>query len=256
MLHQLGKHIWFLEPDHRSDRPVLGYIQGDTMAFAVDAGASRAHVGLFYEQLQGHQLPLPTLTGISHSHWDHSYGAAAVHGLVVASDRCTSQLKKEAQWAWTPEAMKQRLEQGEDIPFGYYSKLAEYPDCTEISIRVPDLAISGNAEVDLGGVHVQILYCGGPHCDDHIVFYIPEERFLFLGDASGKELFKLQWDFDPNHPEVLQDTLAALPFNLPKLEKFVTFLEGLDFTHCFFAHADAPWTRAELLDDLYAALHK
>ncbi len=254
MLHQINEHIWFLEADCRSDRPALGYIRGERMAFAVDAGASRAHVELFYKELQMRGLPLPAFTGISHYHWDHSYGAAFVHGVTLASDRCADQLRREAEWHWTPEEMANRLKAGQDILFGYHSKLAEYPDPSVIRVTAPDIALEGSAEFDLGGVSVQVIDCGGPHSDDHLIFFIPEERFLFLGDASGKELFTLKWDYDPRHPEQLQDILAGLPFNQAKLRPFVDRLEKLDFDHCLFAHADRIWSREELLGDLRSHL--
>lgn len=254
MLRQINERLWFLEADHRSDRPALGYIRGSRMALAVDAGASQAHVELFYNELRAAGLPLPAFTGISHYHWDHSYGAAFVHGASFASDRCADRLRQEAAWKWTPEDMKRRLDEGEDILFGHCSKLAEYPDPSAIRVAAPDIALHGDADFDLGGVTVQVRYCGGPHSDDHLIFFVPEEKFLFLGDASGKELFTLDWDYDPAHPEQLQNILAALPFSQPKLKGFVELLERLDFDRCLFAHADAPWSREELMADLRSHL--
>lgn len=95
-LCSISDHISYLEPDHRSDRPVLGYVRGSKLTFAVDAGASAAHVALFYSELKRCCLPLPNLTGISHYHWDHSYGAAYVNGLTLGSDKCNEMLKREA----------------------------------------------------------------------------------------------------------------------------------------------------------------
>ena len=256
MFHSISEHIWYLEPDHRSDRPALGYIRGSRRAFAVDAGASAGHVGLFYQQLKARGLPLPDLTGISHYHWDHSYGAAFVHGLTLASDKCNEALKREAAFQWTPQAMRERVERGEDISFGYYSKLAEYPDLSQVKVVPADLALSGDLTVDLGGVTVEVLYCGGPHSDDHLIFYIPEDRVLFLSDASGKELFTLDWTYDAEHPERLQECLKQLPYNREKLRPFIRLLEGLDFTCCLLGHAEAPLSREELLGELRRGLEE
>lgn len=250
MFHRLSDHVWYLEADHRSDRPVLGYIRGSRRAFAVDAGASAEHVRIFYEQLKAQELPLPDLTGISHYHWDHSYGAAFVHGLTLASDRCNEELIRESAFTWTREAMEARVEQGIDIAFGYHSKLAEYPDLSQIKVVPADLALSGDLTVDLGGVTVQVLYCGGPHSDDHLMFYIPEDQVLFVSDASGKELFTLEWEYDVEHPELLQDCIDKLPYNTVKLAPFVKLLEGLDFTRCLLGHADKVLSREDLLAEL------
>lgn len=252
MLRQLSPQAWFLEPDGQSDRPALGYVRGARRALAVDAGASRAHVEAFYAALTREGLPLPDLTVISHSHWDHSYAAPFVHGLTLASDRCAAALAREAAWSWTPQAMRDRLDRGEDIPFGYYCKLAEYPDPGAIRVAPPDLAVSGDLTADLGGVTARVLYCGGPHSPDHVIVHVPEEGLLFLGDAAGKALFELDWDYDPRHPERLPETLAALPWDPVRLAPFAALLESLPFDRCVLGHEAAPWTRAELLAHLAA----
>ena len=254
MFQKISKHVWYMSPDHRSDRPALGYIAGAKRAFAVDAGASKAHVELFYSQLEKNGLALPELTGISHYHWDHSYGAAFVHGMTVASDRCNRALEHEATFRWTKADMEERLANGEDIAFGYYSKLAEYTDLSDICVVPVDIELSGDMTVDLGGVTVQVIYCAGPHSDDHLIFYVPEDKVLFLSDASGKAMFSLEWEYDVEHPELLQDTLKTLPHDEKKLRPFVELLEGLDFTQCILGHADEILTKEALLDDLKSYL--
>lgn len=249
-LCQVSDHIWYLEPDHRSDRPVLGYVHGRKLSFAVDAGASNAHVALFYNELNTHCLPLPNLTGISHYHWDHSYGAAYVSGLTLGSDKCNEMLKRESVFVWTKEAMQKRVENRQDIKFGYCSKLIEYQCLSDIKVVPPDIVLSGNIDIDLGGVTMKVLYCGGPHSEDHLIFFVPEEQLLFLSDASGKELFSLEWEYDEMHPELLQNSISQLPYNREKLRPFVALLESLNFTNCILGHADKVITRDELLSDL------
>lgn len=257
MLRSVSKKVWYMEPEHRSDRPALGYICGEKYAFAVDAGASEDHVNKFYDALRAKGLPLPTLTGISHYHWDHSYGAPYVHGLTLASDKCNKFLRQESTFDWTREAMKERVDKKIDVKFGYYSKLVEYPDPSKIVVVPSDIEITGNTNFDLGGVSVEILYCGGPHSDDHLMFFVPQEKVLFISDASGKELMSLDWDYDPTHPEQLQDTIATLPYNQAKLRPYVELLKNLDFEQCVLGHADAVFTKEQLLQDLQAHLdHK
>ncbi len=253
MIKKISDRIWYLPQDVKSDRPVLGYILGDRFSFAVDAGASEAHVKLFYESLQHVGLPLPTFTGISHYHWDHSYGTAFVHGISLASDLCNKELEKEATWKWTLPAMEKRVEEKSDILFGFHSKLAEYGEHLDrIKVVPATISLSSSTVVDLGGIRVEIIYCGGTHSDDSMVFYVPDEKFLFLGDATGKELFSLDWDYDPKHPEELQNIISALPFNQKKLKQIIAVLDPLDFESCFFAHEDVPCTKKQLMDYLNA----
>ncbi|MDO4492531.1 MAG: MBL fold metallo-hydrolase [Clostridia bacterium] len=254
MFRKISERIWYMEAEYYSDRPVLGYIRGDDFAFAVDAGASEAHVAQFYRELECNGLPLPAFTGISHYHWDHSYGAAFVHGVTLASAPCQRMLEKESAFEWTPEAMERRVASGDDISFGYHSKRKEYPDLSDIAVVPADIALHGNATVDLGGVHVEIVFCGGPHSDDHLIFFIPEERFLFLSDATGKELFTLPWEYDAKHPERLEDTIAGLPYNQRKLAPFIDLLDTLAFDRYLLGHRNDVLTKDELMSDLRSNL--
>lgn len=256
MLRSLSRRVWYMEPEHRSDRPALGYICGEKYAFAADAGSSEGHVNEFYAALRAQGLPLPTVTGISHYHWDHSYGAPYVHGLTLASDKCNEFLKQERAFEWTQEAMKERLDKKIDVKFGYYSKLIEYPDPSKIVVVPSDIEITGDTTIDLGGVTVEILYCGGPHSDDHLMFFVPEEKVLFVSDASGKELMTLDWDYDPTHPELLQDVIAGLPYNPVKLRPYVELIKSLDFERCVLGHADMVLTKKQLLQDLEPHLNQ
>ena len=82
-LEQLTQHVFFLPHDAATDRPVLGYVQGQNYAVAIDAGNSRQHVLKFYTALGAAGLPLPSLTAITHWHWDHTFGMHAVEGKTV-----------------------------------------------------------------------------------------------------------------------------------------------------------------------------
>lgn len=247
MFHQIGAHTWFLEPDHRSDRPSLGYIKGDNRAFAVDAGASPGHVELFYSFLQAQGLPLPDMTGISHSHWDHSYGAAAVHGLTLATELCNEILREEAGYEWTEEAMHRRLAQGKDIDFCYYCRQIEYPGPAQIKVVPAHISLTGDMTMDLGGVHVLVQYCKGPHSEDHLQFYVPEDRVLYVSDAFSKDLFGNPWTYDPAHPEQLLDSIAAIPYDRTKLEPYARLVRELDFEHCVLGHDARVLSRDEFL---------
>ena len=83
-LQQLCANTWIFPQDPGKDRPNLGYVRGEKMALAIDAGHSSSHVEDFYEALDREGLPLPDLTVITHWHWDHTYGMHAVHGRTIA----------------------------------------------------------------------------------------------------------------------------------------------------------------------------
>ena len=254
MFHPLREHTWYLEPDSHYDRPSLGYIRGERLSFAADAGASQAHVALFYSHLVKNGLPLPDLTGISHYHWDHSYGAAYVHGLTIASDRCNDMLMHESRYLWNEDAMKERLLSGEDIWFCYCCRRIEYPDVKAIRVVQANIVISGNTVIDLGGVHVQVIYCGGPHSEDHLMFFVPEDKVLYVSDANTKDLFKNKWLYDETHPETLQDRIREIPHFTQRLAPYVDLMDKLDFEICVPGHAEKLQTKEEVMAEMRAYL--
>ena len=77
-LIQLSERIWYMDLDYAADRPNLGYIQGDEFSLMFDCGASPAHVSDFMGLLNVHGLPLPKMATLSHWHWDHALGMAAL----------------------------------------------------------------------------------------------------------------------------------------------------------------------------------
>ena len=254
MFQQIGAHTWYMQQDVRTDRPSIGYIKGDKYSFAVEACASPAHVALFYDKLKENGLPLPDFTGISHFHWDHSYGACAVNGLTIASARCNEMLRREAKWGWSEEEMLNRVAEGLDIRFGYVTRKLEYPDPKKIKVVPADIEVTGDAVIDLGGVTVQIINCGGPHSEDQLMFYVPEDKVLYVGDANTKDLHNNVWVYDEEHPERLQEDIGKLPHFMDRLRPYVELMEKVDFEKCVQGHVDYVADKKEVMDTMRAYL--
>ena len=62
--------------EEERDRPNIGYVWGYKRSLAFDAGHSVAHLSEFFGLLQMEGLPLPSLTVLTHWHWDHTFAAA------------------------------------------------------------------------------------------------------------------------------------------------------------------------------------
>ena len=152
----LSARIWHMELDVDTDRPNLGYIRGDRFSLMFDCGASPAHVSAFLTLLQQHGLPKPAFAVLSHWHWDHAMGMAALSSLqipVIASLRTNEILKEKAAWTWTEEAMQQRLQSGEEILFCDHYLRREYRgDPAAIpGFRTANILFEGERTLDLGG---------------------------------------------------------------------------------------------------------
>ena len=84
-LKRLSEHIWNMPFETERDRPNLDYVKGGNWSLAIDAGHSAAHTKAFYALLEKESLPLPSLTVLTHWHWDHTFGMHAVNGLCLAN---------------------------------------------------------------------------------------------------------------------------------------------------------------------------
>ena len=250
----LSARIWHMELDVDTDRPNLGYIRGDRFSLMFDCGASPAHVSAFLTLLQQHGLPKPAFAVLSHWHWDHAMGMAALSSLqipVIASLRTNEILKEKAAWTWTEEAMQQRLQSGEEILFCDHYLRGEYRgDLAAIpGFRTADILFEGERTLDLGGVSCVLEEVENPHSGDGVLAFVPEERFLLLADSAGKDLYGVPWTFDPHDIEASDRAMEQIPYDPRRLAGYRLCLGSMDFTRCLKGHAPC-CSREELFETL------
>ena len=207
-LQRLTRRVWFYPFEEERDRPNLGYIHGDTWSLAVDAGHSGAHVAEFYGALEREGLPLPSLTVLTHWHWDHTFGMHAVHGLCLAGGRTNAYLADFAE--------KLRRE-GTEFFLGMHSSIrAEYGDGRPVIVKAADIVCQGEVILDAGNCPIRVFPAVSPHTDDCMLVEIPGEKALFLGDACGG-VFPT-WEKDPVKCRQLASLIKGLDSEI--------FLEG------------------------------
>lgn len=196
-LIKINDRIWYSMYEEERDRPCLGYVRGDHWSLAVDAGHSDAHVKEFYEALRKESLPLPTLTVITHWHWDHAFGMHKICGLSVANT-ITNRHLKEFSDEIQVEGVNKFLSLDPSIQ-------KEYADGRKVVIVPADIEYTGKMDLDLGGISGRLFQSISPHTDDTTLVYLPEKRFLFVGDSiSG--VFPT-WKRDPKKTKELMRTL-------------------------------------------------
>ncbi|MCR4714083.1 MAG: MBL fold metallo-hydrolase [Treponemataceae bacterium] len=175
-LKKLSEHVWFMPFESERDRPNLGYVKGENWSLAIDAGHSEAHVKEFYALLEDAGLPLPSLTVITHWHWDHTFGMHAVNGMCLANEKTNNYL---AEW-------KQKIEtNGPDEFFALDGSIRnEYAENRTVIVKLADMLFNGERTLDLGGCKVQVMQSEAPHTDDSTLVYIVDDKILFLGDST------------------------------------------------------------------------
>ena len=199
-LNRLTERIWVYPFEEERDRPNLSYIRGDRWSLAVDAGHSTDHTGAFYRELEEAGLPLPSLTVLTHWHWDHTFGMHAVHGLTLANER-TNRYLLDFRNRIEKEGTGFFLDMDESIR-------REYGDGKPVIITPADLVFSGEMLLDPGNCPVRIFQAESPHTDDATLVEIPGEKVLILGDSTGGAW--PDWNVDQALAEKLAETVRKV----------------------------------------------
>jgi len=180
-LKRLSEHIWYMPYESERDRPNLCYVKGQNWSLAVDAGHSAAHTKEFYALLEREGLPLPSLTVLTHWHWDHTFGMHAVNGLCLANAKTNEYL---SEW-------KEKIEKNgpEEFLAIHESIRKEYSGGAEVIVKPADVIFSGEMTLDLGGCTVKVLQTEAPHTDDSTLVFVETDKVLFVGDSICDDFF-------------------------------------------------------------------
>ncbi|MEZ4860044.1 MAG: MBL fold metallo-hydrolase [Caldilineaceae bacterium] len=231
-LQQLSPHVYWLPADATTDRPILGVVVGARSVLVIDAGNSPAHVHLLRTEMARQGLPDPTYVALTHWHWDHVFGTAALPLPTFASQETARIVTEMAHLDWSDAALDQRVAAGAEIAFCRDMIKAELPDRAQLVIRPPEIAFATAMTLDLGGITCELAHVGGDHAADSSIIYVREAQILFLGDCTYDDLY--------HGPRRL--TTA-------KLFPLLTRLSAYPAAYYIAAHHDAPLTRAEFLTE-------
>jgi glyoxylase-like metal-dependent hydrolase (beta-lactamase superfamily II) len=179
---RITEHVYWLPPAP-PDRPSLCAVAGDRGTIWLDAGSSAAHSREFVELLAGPGVPPPSHVVLSHSHWDHVFGADELGAHVVAHELTAGYLGQLAETDWSDEALDRRVTAGEVSEQHVANVKAELPSPREVRIALADIVFRDGLDLDLGGVSVAVRHVGGDHADDSTVMYVEPDAVLFLGDC-------------------------------------------------------------------------
>jgi glyoxylase-like metal-dependent hydrolase (beta-lactamase superfamily II) len=207
---QISEHVDWFTPDDRTDRPALGAVHGADETLLVEGGASVAHLSAFLAELASRGRPPVTAIALTHWHWDHSFGSAAVDAPVLAHRDTAAELAVQAGYDWSDDALDARVRDGREIAFCAEMIRLELPDRSSLRIVVPDRIFDAERRVDLGGAAAVIVHVGGDHSADSCVVHAPGDDVLFLGDCLYQQL---------HAPEPLL-TVAGVRALLDALQRF------------------------------------
>jgi glyoxylase-like metal-dependent hydrolase (beta-lactamase superfamily II) len=217
---EISAHVDRFRPDNRTDRPALGAVHGDRGTLIVEGGTSVSHLGAFAAELAARGRPPVVGIALTHWHWDHSFGSAAIAAPVTAHRDTAAAVAVQAGYDWSDEALAERVRDGREIAFCADMIRLELRDRSDLRIVVPTETFAERRVVDLGGTRAVIHHVGGDHAADSCVVHVPGDDVLFLGDCLYQRLYA---------PEPLL-TIAAVRALLEALAPFAVAaaIEGHD----------------------------
>ncbi len=228
-LKKISSRVFYYPHQSETDRPMLAYLKGDKIALAIDAGNSADHVDEFYKSLEGESLKKPDFTVITHWHWDHTFGMYHIHGLSIAQCK-TNEFLNQERAKLSGSAYINFLKQNDEC------LSREYIDNKRIVVVLSDIQFEEELILNLGGLTAKIFHAVSPHSEDTVLIYIPEEKILFLGDATSEDFF--------NNGYMDKD----------KLKTLINLIDSIDCQHCILSHTE-PLTKLDLLDYLISILN-
>lgn len=220
-LMQLTDRIYYLPHNPDVDRPMLAYIKGSRFSLAIDAGYSANHVADFYDNLERKGFTKPDFTVITHWHYDHTFGMHALEGISIAHQNTNRFLQEQQELSKDKEYIN--VLKKEDAHFQ-----REYEGQNELNIVLSDIEFGDEAILHLGELTAVIFHTESPHSEDTVCIYIPEEKVIFLGDATSEDFFHGGY------------------MDKEKLKSLIRLIEKTDLEYCILSHCE-PLKKGELL---------
>jgi glyoxylase-like metal-dependent hydrolase (beta-lactamase superfamily II) len=188
-LERASRHVWRYTPDERTDRPSLALVAGRDSSVLLDVGASPDHTSSFLEALAPLHLAPLRLAILTHWHWDHSFGGAALQVPIAAHRITADELAREAAYDWSDAALAHRVATGAELAFCAEMIRLELPDRSGLEIVEPQIVFDDDGlELRLGGVTCEVRLVGGDHSADSCVMHVVEDGLVFLGDCLSQRL--------------------------------------------------------------------
>jgi glyoxylase-like metal-dependent hydrolase (beta-lactamase superfamily II) len=183
-LIELADGVWAIPDTDRTPHvPNVGIIVGEHAALIVDSGLGADNadrVFLALRSVSSHQRVYLTQT---HFHPEHGYGAQRLQDRVVIT-------YNQVQFAELHEKGQMFL----DMFRGFSEHMAAALE--DVVFVTPDVLYADRAQLDLGGVTVELQQRGPAHTRGDQTVFLPDSRILFTGDLVEERFFPILCDGD------------------------------------------------------------
>ncbi|KMT21798.1 MBL fold metallo-hydrolase [Clostridium cylindrosporum] len=187
MLNKLTNRVYYMPYRDEGCRPSLGLVIGDKYSLVVDAGNSIEHTNEFLEEIKSiNHTPIKYLA-ITHWHWDHVAGISIIDVDTICHKRTNEKIEevKNILSGGTPKLKDAKI-LGREL-YSTSTKLKVQMN-KGLEIRGGNIEFTEKVKVDLGGISCIIENIEGDHADDSSLIYVTDEKVMFLGDSTYRNL--------------------------------------------------------------------
>jgi glyoxylase-like metal-dependent hydrolase (beta-lactamase superfamily II) len=164
-LQRISKHVYAI-----SGFPNIGIVIGEQASLVIDTGWGPRNGALIAKEVDKLAKTSKLYLATTHFHPEHAAGEAGFPAGTILIRSNTQQ---------------QELEEDRGRSIARFAQNPGYaPYLHGISFRLPDILFDKEYRVDLGGVHVHLLWLGPAHTRGDQEFFVEEDRALFTGDLA------------------------------------------------------------------------
>jgi glyoxylase-like metal-dependent hydrolase (beta-lactamase superfamily II) len=196
---QIAERVWVFGDERINLVPNIGVVVGDDAALVVDTGMGRRNGERLLERVR-ELSDKPLLLTLTHFHPEHGWGAQAFKGVATI-------VYNRAQ----REELEEKFGPFVELFSSFGPEIADL--LSDVRLVRPDVVYAGDeAELDLGGVTVQLSYHGPAHTRGDQLVLLPSEQVLFAGDLVENRFFPILPDEDAHGSEwiALLERMEAL----------------------------------------------
>jgi glyoxylase-like metal-dependent hydrolase (beta-lactamase superfamily II) len=164
-VRRISEHVYAI-----SGFPNIGMVIGNRASLVIDTGLGPRNGALIAKEVQKIAKTPKLYLATTHFHPEHASGEA---GFPAGTILIRSKIQQ------------QELEQDHGGSLALFARNPDYaPYLQGVSFRRPDISFDREYRLDLGGVHVRLMWLGPAHTRGDQEFFVEEDRALFTGDLA------------------------------------------------------------------------
>jgi len=174
---KLTDHVWVIPDFNVGLVPNVGIIVGNKATLVVDTGLGPRNGEAIVREMKKVSRNAELYVVTTHYHPEHSLGAGAFTGAKLIMTRMQQQ---------------DMTELGKSIQDTFASRSAVNKELLSgVAYPAPDILFDREYRLDLGGVHVRLLWRGpeAMHTRGDTMVFVEEDRVLFTGDVVMSQRF-------------------------------------------------------------------